>query len=135
MLDVLSVFQDNKAEEASNNEKGEHAPNQLRISVSAYCAIVNSEDVGDIQGDTPNEDGLAVVKHKFMSRIVSFGHVSVNGLILLACNWISLCPNLFMMQVDMLNRVNSEEEHSRSEKSNCLEDFLRTMDELMRSID
>ena len=69
-----------------------------------------------------------------MSRIVCLGNKGINGLIFLACDWIPLRPNFFMMQVEMLNRIHGEEEHSHRQKSNSFKYFLRAMDELMCSI-
>lgn len=69
-----------------------------------------------------------------MSRKISLRYESINGLTLLAGYRISFCSDFLVMQIEMLNRINSEEEHHHCRKSNPPKDLLGTMDELMSSI-
>lgn len=70
-----------------------------------------------------------------MSRIISLRYESINGLTLFACDRISFCSDFLVMQIEMLDGINSEEEHRHCHKSNPPKDLLGTMDELMSSID
>lgn len=65
----------------------------------------------------------------------SFDCVNVKILILRTSNRIFISAYLFVMKVEMLNRIDCKLENSKIDKSDGSEHFLGTVDQLMRGID